>query len=394
VIKEVKIVKARVKVYSLICTAFFLFIFSSQENCIAQYLAGFSDIPHRNIDNLLKTLKSGKMSAVPEVFFGDLYDPNLVDLIIFLDEDEDTVKIEMIQGNECKPYLFGARHFWVMAFWKFKGSAEFDSILKSEPETTQVIIMSPLQDSLSGKADTLRSITMKDIFPAYVKETIKQDTLVVKKDSVKIYVETKKISKTKTSMEVRLERLNKRVGAGEKILSSLARTVSGAIGVTLEAAAKQDTLPDLSIDFPLIRLTPENSGEVLYYGNIKLPLEENTINRVRVKRFGEKSVYSTFGNYSPSYLGASICAAFNFKDDVRASRKTMTMKNLEVEPFILAHIYLLRPKLPRMKVPDGACRESCFYKSLGPLRPLSITTGFKIKTEGLLNRSCRIYAWS
>ena len=89
----------------------------------------------------------------------------------------------------------------------------------------------------------------------------------------------------------------------------------------------------------------------------KLPLHENTINRVHVQtdKSDTATVYlSTFGNYSPSWITSSVGFLTSFPCCCREKEKSTVYP--VVDPFLFGHLYLKRPQQPKPRLND-ACRE-------------------------------------
>jgi hypothetical protein len=122
----------------------------------------------------------------------------------------------------------------------------------------------------------------------------------------------------------------------------------------------------------------------LFFGMQKLPLAENTINRIHVKPLKNKEALATFGNYSESFLAASIGIGFSWRESGDSLNTRIVDNKAEGEPFIFSHIYVVRPQLPGWFSNEDAI---WYRKALSAIRvkSLSLAAGAKITTDHFLD---------
>jgi hypothetical protein len=151
---------------------------------------------------------------------------------------------------------------------------------------------------------------------------------------------------TQEAATVRLETLAYQRGLGESaVVQGLAKLV-GLPSTSGASNVPADSLGNLEV-YELGR-TPSPDRRPLYFAIRKLTLAECTVDRLRV-RVGKMSVYRTFGNYSGSWLGASIGALGTWPKGGDPNLHSF-VTNL----YLLFHAYVQRPAQPTGYEPTHA----------------------------------------
>lgn len=307
----------------------------------------------RNEGDVIKLwgmLKSEKnIVCVPKYFFGDVYDNTLPDLVFYIDKRQldtnegkkisDTVKnplhnITLVKKSKKRGQLFGARFIYVMVF---------------------------VAENKSDK----KSVTVSE------KSYVPQEKKIMKMEEKKrTYIETKESFKETDRLSVSCASLDKSASSGEFAIFSIAKGIGQAFTKSIETNKE---LKEKTEKEPL----PLKMREVgcfeetrLAFGFVKIALAENTINRITIWGFSNINPLATFGNYSQSWITSSICMMWTPYSKDKA--EDLKIKRNLFEPFLLAHIYIKRPRLPRPRLTG----KSAFFKKLS----YSIVVGTRLKS--------------
>jgi len=295
--------------------AFFLFILLCHSIASPQTIQG-SYTYRRNLtqlNELLSKFKEGKLEAIPECFFGKsvVYDNRLADLIIFIDRsgrfpeikrdekesqclaEDKSVRFCLTKGGRQRTELFGERNVYVMIFVAEDSHDE-----------------NGLGNQVTGSEKT------------------KQIT-------------------------VHLSPLDWTRGSGEFVLLSIIRSIASVLATGLSVGTSEKAASPAEGEKPISVPMSEvgNDGKTrLFFGIMKIPLNENTINRITV---GEKrgdvdyNHLATFGNYSGSIISSSIGLMAT-----RLERYNPDSPAYSVDAFIFVHLYLKRPQMPAPRYPN------------------------------------------
>ena len=303
-----------------------------------QTMKGFfkTKLKSEEVEELIGILKSEKhITKIQERFFNlanadnKLYDPNLTNLVFFIDKTKRTQKgnhqinITLIKGKKRKKVLFGARYVYVQVFVADN---------KLNPE------------NLSAKCSSL----------------------------------------------------DWRRPSGEFFLFSI---VKGLVGFLGEASIKKETANSEDDDKDAHKLNMSNLGSYghigLSYGRAKIPLNENTINRITISGFDGFHPQATFGNYSSSRLTSSVGLMYTRPKDndsendtpdpdptstdtsIDTSGEKIVNNNEEkhdFEPFFFLHYYIKRPELPKRHYNNNKFHRDIWHKL-----SCSILVGTKIE---------------
>ncbi|MFQ5511157.1 MAG: hypothetical protein ACE5EO_04845 [Candidatus Krumholzibacteriia bacterium] len=278
--------------------------------CPAQHLEGWRTYPvdTQVIDRLVAELESGALTRVPEVSFTTGYDKNLVDLVVFFGRGQPPVVQQLVRNGEALRDAWGARTVWVMVFTT-------DPALIDEEVGTETTVERTTQDKKVTGKETVTTTTTRKTEEFYA-----------------------------SAPSIRVEALDYRRGVGEiSVIAGIAALFSG---VRPTGDAKGGRLEDEDTDLKMTRIGTSTAGKELYFGMVKVLVEENTIYRVRTS-LKKKRAYATFGNYSPSRISASVALAFTLAD---GKNKRPGESRGDFEPYVFFHLYppgLPRPKLPR-----------------------------------------------
>jgi hypothetical protein len=288
-------------------------VFSETGECGEHKLAitGTFVLSGRNAGELRRLLRGDSLAAVPRSFFA-AYDPSLADLIFYFPGGDTAASIALVENGKERSRLHGERYIWVLAFLEKPKSASVITTSRAAPQRhPNQGVLHPEWNSHPGQT----------LFP---------------RDTVWIGQVTKPSHKEQPP-DLRIERLDYERGLAEMITADVLSGLLGPKGIQ-----RTGHLADSLQEFEWKAVGPEVDG--LCYQMVKLPLSENTINRIRVRPDTTRSAYATFANYSGSPLGVSIGVAATV-----LSTKRMHWSVVDAHPFAFFHIYLMRPRLPSEK---------------------------------------------
>ena len=242
---------------------------------------------------LLNQLSSGHLENVPGDFYGDMYDDELPDVVVFVDQTkrgnstgmlpDSAVRVSLVKSKKERGELFGERYIYALVF-----------VAKSSEDSCSC--------ADSGK-----------------------EPIVV------------------------LSRLEQRPGSGEFALISAVKAVAGAFAqLSVEGREPTNGEAPCSVGLELKEIGKTDST-LLCHGRAKLPLLVNTINRLRVEDLDTTAEpQATFGNYSKSWVTSSV-GLVGFCLGSETARQEKANRTL-VEPFLFGHIYLKRPQRPKPRL--------------------------------------------
>lgn len=235
----------------------------------------------------LRTLLEQKnWGGVVREFFGELYDPSLADLVVYIPASG-SVTSGLVHDGKKRGYVTGQKYIWIVAFSD--------------------------QDLVSAEGDAYN-------------------------DS--------------TDVRISLEALDYR---RDPVLSALVKAIgtffSGAVPSSQAQVAR-----DSALDLRFTSIARQGASEQLYVLLGRLPVAENTTNRLSVfagpgKRLpADHSAHFHFGNVSASLFGASLAGGLTldaarpeFSDTTRVAREGDVRPSL----YLFGHFYLMkRPHLP------------------------------------------------
>ncbi|MBA7522589.1 hypothetical protein ES705_14709 [subsurface metagenome] len=278
-----------------------------------------------DVIKLLDMLKSEKnIVCVPKYFFGDVYDNTLPDLVVYIDKRQldtnegkkisDKVKnplhnIALVTKSKKRNQLFGGRYIYVMVF---------------------------VAENKSDK----KSVTISK------KYYVPQEKNIIKiKGKNKKSVEIKENFKETERLSVSCDSLARSADSGEFAIFSIAKGIGQAFTKSLETNKELEE-KNKKEPLPLKMHEMGCFGETrLAFGVVKIPLAENTINRITIWGFSKINPTATFGNYSQSRITSSICMMWTPYGSKKADEFIDTKEHL-FKMFLLAHIYIRRPRLP------------------------------------------------
>jgi hypothetical protein len=309
------------------------FVFLVPSNATPQTIKGYYKY-NRNrtqVKKFLDMLRDKKnIASVPKCFFCEVYDDELPDLVVFIDKEQiittkktnisDTKKsspinIALVKKGEVKEELFGERFIYVLVFI---AENEFDKQSVLEPISKYV----PLERKIKK---------------------------IVKEKTSQTYTEIKESFKESYPISVSHAFLNRRPNSGEFALFSIAKGIAQAFTGLVTQSKEQEEKPEG-------KPVPLEMHEVgchyftrLTFGMAKIPLDENTINRITINGFPNTEPVATFGNYSKSYITSSVGVMTTLISSKTA--KSEWTSPTQIDPFLLVHFYLKRPQLPSPRFP-------------------------------------------
>jgi hypothetical protein len=301
----------RTKGYIILITLLFL---NLSPRLLSQTLAGkySTRLDASTTKELLNYLSSeDKFKFVKKIFFMDTYDDELADIIFFIDERKpnnitkessgNKPRIEIIKNNKRYDNLFGERFIYVTAFIATTGEPDTNSILYNPAENNR-----------------------------------------------KHRCHYSEIQSSKDSLNIHMSALDQRPNSGEFALFSIIQTVSSAISEKpLANMVVRDSIATINLKSKVIKLG-SNESTNLYFIFEKLPLKNNTINRIRLGEMGDKWLYqATFGNYSDAWLTSSVGILGSYPKKKHVQSDSTSGRDFDVTPFLFVHLYLFdRPKIP------------------------------------------------
>jgi hypothetical protein len=264
-------------------------------------------LDNKKTDILLHELFDMDMQAqAVKTFFGNTYDQELVDLVFAIDERKTAGEplFRLLKHGKSRGHLFGERSVYVMAFI-------------ATDNTDKGSIMHKAAEKGCPKAENADSC-----------------------------------------ISVHLAPLDQQIESGEFAVFSIIKDVVSMLkGIPLANMSEPEASKIID-DTAKVVLLGENDSTRLYYACLKLPLKNNTVNRLRLGRMEDKWVYqTTFGNYSASWVTSSMgFLASRPKDSHSGSADSTDVRDPAFTPCLFAHVYLSRPLNPHPRY-NSASRE-------------------------------------
>ncbi len=313
----------------------------------AQWIRGTYSVDRNRaqVARLLNLLKADKMQKVTECFYGKdvIHDRDLADLLVFIDKTtgikgpsieclspEPSVKFALIKREKYRKDLFGEKFVYIIVFVAEKGN---------DPYSVERLI--PIG---GGGPDDKRTTKIMIEDPSKTVTTETKETKI------------SPLSITQSSLDFSL-------GTGEFFLVSAVKAV---VGASIGAQTKDEKIKEIynePLKMTRVGCTKDKDCKdedniVLYFGYMRVPLVENTVNRFTInetllpdekcseKVSGKKvnSHQATFGNYSSSFFGSSVGFTGTFISDKQ--RAELSDKRFPVNAFLFGHVYIKRPRLP------------------------------------------------
>jgi hypothetical protein len=318
----------------------------------------FGGLKPCEVQNLLDSLKQDPrgLAAVQEYFFDviqdSLYDPNLADIVVFSSSDSrGTGKrhahtIELTNTGWMNPHLWGKRKVYLLLFYEHHlpppDAKSEDSIAQKKKEVASCDqdYMKCLKD-IRQRLDTLNGLAATDSALLYTRlqtqcfwqweKCVSESSVapierwspdkaelhlpLADSGSLKVdldFVEPKEPGSDEkqppNKVLVRLSPLDYRPGHGQSLVTSAVRTVGSFFGMGAIKTPPSDTSLMATDTIQLHKLGADTSGQKeLYFGIGRLPIRENSVNRVSVEMPDSLTVaQATFGNYDASRFGVSI----------------------------------------------------------------------------------------
>lgn len=252
------------------------------------------------------------------------------------EKKEHLINIALVQKNKNKNQLFGERFIYVMVFVAESKSDE-QSVLKPKYEYM------PVEKKIT-------------------KEKIKEKMIKTGEDIKETIIKSFPLS-------VRHSSLAWRSGSGEFALFSVARGIAKAfVGAAAESKEVEDRTLKETLSLKMREVSYHN-GTRLTFGMAKIPLTENSINRIHIDGLSDSNInpLATFGNYSKSWITSSICVMGSEEES-----------QAHIDMFLLGHYYVKRPRLPPPQLPytNGASTKNFFQKI-----SISFVFGVKISDD-------------
>jgi len=391
-----KIIKCPRRIYSMFTLLVLFLIFVSPVN--SQTIKGAYSLKRetKQTQKLLRLLKNPEtINKVPEHFFGKdaVYDRVLADLVIFIDKSgsqitnnqncpikDRAVNIALLKKGKHIEKLFGEKFVYAMVFIA-ENVDDPNSVAK--PILDKETLETEVDKLLASDSKNYSRELSKDINRSSEKDAIVKDRKSSHKDDATSYKETSnEITaniKQREPISVSNSSLDSTPGSGEFIFYSVIRSVADIFtGSQLEKPDKPEKAADI-INVPLKMYEVGTAGNIrLFFGFRKIPLSENTINRITITEEIEntKNLYlATFGNYSNSLITSSIGLIGTMRRNLDKEKDSP----LPVDVFIFANIYLKRPQLPAPRY------QSHFFRSYLNKLSLSLVAGTKLSNTSLFD---------
>jgi hypothetical protein len=286
--------------------------------------------------NMLKAIKC---------FFGEgvLYDSKLADLLIFIDKTkrgatqinsdgflrkDDSVRYALFKKGKKRRDLSGEKFVYIMVFIAEKVGDNF---------------------SVNNQIHLKKSSRTKKI--EYPNSEEQKTTEEIKEE----FSEGPPLSVWQSSLDYK-------VGSGEFFLISMVKAVLKAVSgsPSIENASKDEKpqeVRDEPLEMTCVGTAKDNVS--LYWGYLRVPLVENTINRFTVTEAvvdqdGSKKKtirhQATFGNYANSRIGSSV--GFMGTLIPAKQREQFDDKRFPLNAFFFGNLYIKRPRLPTPHILD------------------------------------------
>ena len=264
------------------------------------------------------------LDSVLKYFYGDVYDDELPDLVVFVDRRnqsnaQDNNRIALLKGCKRTNQLFGERFIHV-AIFVAEDSADRAGVTKLDTSHKRL----ERQTSYG---------TMEGGSGVVVDSVIRESTEI-----------------TGNPVTIKLSPLDQRAGSGELALIGAMKMIAEVFSGQSVAGRGERISPADTVVSPERLDVGCYNGTCLYFWQGKLPLAENTINRIKVERIPGRRSFATFGNYSGSWITSSIGVTGTFLDSETATDDSV--HSTLVEPFIFGHLYVKRPQRPRPRLND------------------------------------------
>jgi hypothetical protein len=294
-------------------------------------------------------------SQIARRIFQKAYDPELADIFFFVDQttSEPFGDVQLIHHGKNKKELFGQQCAYALILLK-----------KNAPEKPI------LKDNSPFKTET-KKVQFK---------TSQGDTTIT----------LKQIPKEKKGPTVKLSPLYEKKNASDHALLSIFESLAVTFaGVTAKSGDEEKPPTDSTFSLELDSIgTIDNNKTAFYFGIVKIPLKEGTINRIRISEDeNPQNVSATFGNYSGASIIASIALLYQPKrhdsltyTDYVSNDSLKKREDIdELFPFLLAHIFIKKPRIPNAHMTGSVI--SHLYSKMS----FSITLGLKLSKDHIFD---------
>lgn len=278
-------------------------------------------------------------------FFRDLYDSQFADLIIYIPKDGPTKQTLLWKETE-REYLTGRKYLYVIIITENTLKRLPPRAVITKDSVTQRTVTNVVSSSDDVHSTILTTSPDKSDTTAHAPpttDTIKTTTTTTLKSSYEA---------TDAQLLVTLRSLDYQP---DRFLIALVKSVAATLGAGIEqptASAAHDTTLAVS----LTPLGDPSQCHQLWLAMLRLPLVENTTNRVSVRPAAgrshfpmDRSIHQNFGNFSHSRFGVSIGAGLTL-DASRVDFKDTTAVAIgpetDVSLYLFGHFYLHSPRLP------------------------------------------------
>ena len=251
---------------------------------------------------ILATLQNDKADWQPALqsFFGNIYDKNLPDLIVFVSAKKQVVNMQLMKGGKSRRDLFGEQKLYVLLF----GDGNFNQ--GDTSGTYHPTSFSVLENRSASDSVTSRALSYS------IDRSNEQFAFVVRRNALN-YLEPP---------------------ASVTIGSILNFIVSYLSGASASITYQQSQIADSSARIKMKCLGRVGSDS-LFFAEAKFSLGTNTNNRIVVvpaKESWFSDANFNFENADESRLGSSLAIAFS----------TIGEPGI----YLLAHVYISRPMKP------------------------------------------------
>jgi hypothetical protein len=273
----------------------------------------------------LELFKKDDLVNVPRQFFGkELFDKELPDLVIFIDKtgkytnnkikdisehmQNKSAKFGLIKRNKIKKNLFGQKFVYIMIFM-------------AEEEKDCKTVSEAIQEAEKSK---------------HCDKKTKQFTIYYTSDDWS-------------------------PGSGEFVLFSVVKMIAQGISTASIKEVKKEDETYAEHSIPILEVGSAEDNTYLYYGFKKLPLRENTLNRVVVRDPDDVDHVALFGNYSGSSITSSVgIVSTLLKKDVATEQE---INHPLFEPVLFGHLYIWRPELPKPHLQNASLLKKIYKRS-------------------------------
>ena len=327
-------------------------------------LKHFNESDIADLESELRGLK-GKCKTIEQdcaegvnvlrLFFGDLYNATYPDVLIFVDKENDKLKIHqplLLWNGKNTPYLYGVQHVWVVIFSK-EELPPLQAILTSlysKPGGPFAGLFKVFNISIEAKEEFKEKTTdPQDVSWVALggKEMSPEDQMYF--SFVRFAVDPVTVNRVSVVFKQREPEIN------ETKTTTTNTTKETKTTTTNTTKKTETTTTNITKKEELDRIEEKK----------KLKSTERITKKPSSVDFS--SVHANFSNSKSSYFGVGLGIGLTYK--VKSTALGENDRYTHVNAYVLSKLYLVRPKLQVGPTPGGIMKRSCPWRPL-PWRAL------------------------